>query len=264
MQYPYILLNKLTVFLLILTVAVFGLLVKLGLWQLARGDEKTTLQAQIQARQALLPLNFEQLLLNIDQENLTGSRLHVNATPASTDIWLLDNQIYQGQVGYLAFQLLQIEAGKPWLLVELGFIAATAHRSELPQITPLSGELTIEGRLYQKQINPLSQALMAETMTKTDTRAETGTSIRFQNLNLPEMVQHLGHPLLPAVLQPDALPTLALPHPWQPFPLSAQKHWGYALQWFSMATVFAGLMLWQGIQYVKRHTAHAAPHPRSE
>ncbi|MGL6122307.1 MAG: SURF1 family protein, partial [Shewanella sp.] len=34
MQYPYALLNKLTVFLLILTVAVFTILVKLGLWQL--------------------------------------------------------------------------------------------------------------------------------------------------------------------------------------------------------------------------------------
>lgn len=254
MQYPYVLLNKLTVFLLVLTVAVFGILVKLGLWQLARAEEKTALLAQMETRQSLLPLSFEQLQLMVDEGSVIGYRLQVHATPASSHIWLLDNQIYQGQVGYLAFQPLQVAAEKPWLLVELGFVAAGTHRDELPQITPLSGQLKIAGRLYQKQINPLSQALMAET----------GASIRFQNLDIPAMAQMLGHPLLPAVLQPDELPTLALPHPWQPFPLSAQKHWGYALQWFSMAAVFAGLMLWQGIKYVTRHSAPARANLRNE
>lgn len=190
------------------------------------------------------PLSFAQLQHKITKEGVTGYRLQVQATPASSQIWLLDNQIYQGQVGYLAFQPLQVEVDQPWLLVELGFIAAGSHRDELPHITPLSGELNVEGKLYQKQINPLSQALMAEA----------GASIRFQNLNIPEMAQLVGQPLLAAVLQPDELPTLSLPHPWQPFPLSAQKHWGYALQWFSMAAVFAGLMLWQGIKYLQRHS----------
>ncbi len=253
-QYPYVLLNKLTLFLLVLTVAVFIILVKLGLWQLARGEEKTALLAQMEARQSLPALSFEQLQHKIDKEAVTGYRLQIHSTPASSQIWLLDNQIYQGQVGYLAFQPLQIEANQPWLLVELGFVAASSHRDELPHITALSGELNIEGRLYQKQINPLSQSLMAET----------GSSIRFQNLNMPEIAKALGHPLLDAVLQPDELTSLDLPHPWQPFPLSAQKHWGYALQWFSMATVFAGLMLWQGIKYMKRHNAQTITNSTSK
>ncbi|GIU01735.1 SURF1-like protein [Shewanella morhuae] len=223
--------------------AVFIILVKLGLWQLARGEEKTALLAQMEARQSLPALSFEQLQHKINKELLTGYRLQIHASPASSQIWLLDNQIYQGQVGYLAFQPLQVEVNQPWLLVELGFITASSHRDELPHIHPLSGELNIEGRLYQKHINPLSQSLMAET----------GASVRFQNLNMPEIAKMLGHPLLPAVLQPDELASIDLPHPWQPFPLSAQKHWGYALQWFSMAAVFAGLMLWQGIKYIKRY-----------
>jgi cytochrome oxidase assembly protein ShyY1 len=144
MQYPYVLLNKLTVFLLILTVAVFVVLVKLGLWQLARGEEKAILLAQMEARESLLPLSFEQLQLKLEKEGVTGYRLQVHATAASSQIWLLDNQIYQGQVGYLAFQPLQVAAGQPWLLVELGFVVAGSHRDELPHISPLSGELNIE------------------------------------------------------------------------------------------------------------------------
>ena len=123
------------------------MLVKLGLWQLARGEEKTMLLAQMEARQSLLPLSFEQLQLKSDKEGVTGYRLQVHAIPASSQVWLLDNQIYQGQVGYLAFQPLQVTAGQPWLLVELGFVAASSHRDEFPHIIPLSGELNIEGRI---------------------------------------------------------------------------------------------------------------------
>lgn len=133
MRYPYCLLNKLTVFLLILTVTVFVILVKLGLWQLHRGEEKALLLAQMESRQALAPLTFKQLLQKIHLEDVTGYRLSITASPANAQIWLLDNQVYQGQVGYLAFQALEVEPEKPWLLVELGFIAATSSRDELPK-----------------------------------------------------------------------------------------------------------------------------------
>ncbi|MGL5469977.1 MAG: SURF1 family protein [Shewanella sp.] len=273
MHYPYISLPKLiwlhrgALLLLILTVVLFVILVKLGLWQMDRAAEKNQQLADMEARQTAPVLSIEALLNKLDSGSMTGYRLQVQATPINQQIWLLDNQIYQGQVGYLAFQILQIRheensaltPDQPWLLLELGFIAAKSHRDELPEVTPITGDLVLIGRLYQKQINPLSHHLLAEPFT-----TPQGERIRFQNLNLPEMAKMLGHPILPVVLQPDALanllPTPALPHPWQPFPLSTQKHWGYALQWFAMATVFAGLMGWQGIKYVKksrsRHQLH--------
>lgn len=279
MRYPYVLLSKLVwlpryfwvrrgiLFLLILTVVVFVILVKLGLWQMDRAAEKNQQLAQIEARQTAPVLNIEQLLNKLDVDSVTGYRLAVQAKPANQQIWLLDNQTYQGQVGYLAFQILQILPAEnstisfeqPWLLLELGFIAAKSRRDQLPKVTPITGELALKGRLYQKQINPLSHHLLTELVS-----TEQGERIRFQNLNLPEMAKMLGHPILPVVLQPDALPNLsptqALPHPWQPFPLSAQKHWGYALQWFAMATVFAGLMGWQGISYAKKSSKHPQQH----
>jgi len=264
MHYPYISLPKLiwlhrgALLLLILTVVLFVILVKLGLWQMDRAVEKTELLAQMEQRQAAAVLSPEQLINELTKGSVTGYRLQVKAIPVNPHIWLLDNQVYQGQVGYLAFQLLQITLDnqtsngvEPWLLVELGFIAAKSHRDELPDVSPITGEQTLSGRLYQKQINPLSHHLLAESFT-----TEQGEQIRFQNLNLPEMTQMLGHPILPVILQPDALtqlqPAQTLPHPWQPFPLSAQKHWGYAFQWFAMATVFAGLMGWQGMKYLNK------------
>ncbi|MCH1929955.1 SURF1 family protein [Shewanella sp. A25] len=247
MQYPYVLLHKRMVLLLILTVTLFVILVKLGFWQLARGDEKSQLFEQMQAREAAPALTFSQALDKSQFEDLTAYRLRVKASPVSQQVWLLDNQVYQGQVGYLGYQVMQLDADQPYLIVELGFIAATHDRRQLPQIEPVNTEIELIGRLYQKQINPLSHKLMAES----------GDTVRFQNLNLTEMAATLGHPLLPAVLQPDSLPHLSLPHPWQPFPISAQKHWGYALQWFAMATVFAGLMGWQGVKLLTRNRREA-------
>lgn len=224
---------------------VFTILVKLGLWQLDRAEDKSQQLVQMEARQTLAPLNIQQMQQALTLGSVTGYSLHVEAMADNNTIWLLDNQVYQGQVGYLAFQLLRVEAAKTWIFVELGFIAAPLRRDELPKVNPLRGPYTLAGRVYQKHINPMSSALMLETGTV------ESSHIRFQNLNLTALAQTLGHPILPFVLQPNALAN-SLPQPWQPFPLSAQKHWGYAFQWFSMAAVFAGLMLWQGFKYLRR------------
>jgi len=223
---------------------VFSILVKLGLWQLERAEFKSSWDETLSERQHQAAMNFDSLLqvitehtsaANSEQHTLTGYRIAVSASPVSKQILLLDNQIYQGQVGYLAYQVFQVNASSPNLLVELGFVPAAKDRRVLPNISAISaGRYKLIGRIYQKQANPLSDHLMAET----------GNPIRFQNLALDELSQLLGYSLLPVVLQPDNVPDLSLPQPWQPIPLSAQKHQGYALQWFTMAAVFLGLMAW--------------------
>ncbi|QYJ82576.1 SURF1 family protein [Shewanella aegiceratis] len=229
-----------TIFLVLVTLLVFTILVKLGLWQLDRAAEKQVLQQALTLKQAAAPLDYQGLLVLAERESLTGYRLAVKATPVDAPIILLDNQVYEGHVGYLAYQVMRVEAeveagaeaDAPLLLVELGFIDSGLDRQKLPQLTKLSQEVTLSGRVYQRASNPLSQHLLAET----------GSPMRIQNLNLPELSQTLKLPLAPAILQPEAIPGSALPHPWQPLPMSAQKHQGYALQWFSMATAFLMIM----------------------
>ncbi|MCG9755177.1 SURF1 family protein [Shewanella insulae] len=227
-----------TIFLVLVTLLVFTILVKLGLWQLDRAAEKQALQQALTHKQAAAPLDYQGLLALGERESLTGYRLAVKATPVNTPIILLDNQVYEGRVGYLAYQVMRVEtevkAEAPLLLVELGFIDSGLDRQKLPHLSRLNQEVALSGRVYQRASNPLSQHLLAEA----------GSPMRIQNLNLPELSQTLKLPLAPAILQPEAIPGSALPHPWQPLPMSAQKHQGYALQWFSMATVFLMLMIY--------------------
>jgi cytochrome oxidase assembly protein ShyY1 len=235
------------VLLVLITVSVFWVLVKLGFWQLARAEYKHQWQATLAERQQQAPLDYQQLLTLIKPNKpaditpetalLTGYRLSVKATPLQQPLLLLDNQVYQGQVGYLAYQIFEVTAENPWILVELGFIPAGNDRQELPALAAISaGQYELTGRVYQKLANPLSDELHPEI--------HADKPIRFQNINIPALALLLKHDIATAVLQPDNVPQHSLPQPWVPIPLSAQKHQGYALQWFTMAAVFLGLMGW--------------------
>ncbi len=223
-----------TIFIVLVTLLVFAILVKLGLWQLERATEKQALEQTLELRQAEAPLTYSQLLALGKTESLTGYRLAVTASPVDAPIILLDNQVYEGRVGYLAYQVMRVQENGPRLLVELGFIAGGPDRRQLPHLDRLTAPIFLEGRVYQKSTNPLSEQLLAET----------GNPMRIQNLNLPELAQRLQFALAPAILQPQMIPGSDLPHPWQPIPLSAQKHQGYAIQWFSMAGAFLLLMIY--------------------
>ncbi|WP_299802836.1 SURF1 family protein [uncultured Shewanella sp.] len=228
---PRLKVNLAWLFIVLVTVIVFSILVKLGFWQLERAQYKSQWQQQLSERQAASVLNYSQILNFPKEEALTGFKLKTPATPVSNNIFLLDNQVYEGRVGYLALQVVQVSEQEPWLLVELGFIPAGLNRSQLPNVKPISQPIVLEGRVYQKQINPMSSELMAENAWPK----------RIQNLNIPQLAQLIDKPLASVVLQPSNLDN-PYPHPWQPIPLSSQKHQGYAVQWFSMAAVFAFLM----------------------
>lgn len=245
--------NRSWLLMVVFTVSLFVLMVKLGFWQLSRATEKTNWQQELQLRQEMKALTFDEILSFKEDFLITGFRSTLslstdNAEKSNHQIILMDNQILEGAVGYLAYQAVEVEANKPWILIELGFVKAPLRREELPKVVGLQGEQLLAGRLYQKEVNTLSSELMAEE----------GWPKRIQNLNMSELSELLKQPLLPMVFQPKSINQQIegydnLPHPWKPIPLSAQKHQGYAMQWFSMAFVLALIMAVIGIKQWKKN-----------
>ncbi len=214
-----------------LTVAVFSLLVKLGLWQLDRGIEKQALEQSILARADLPYQDINIMLDNNDwrEESVIGVKVKTQVTPESLPVILLDNQTYDSKVGYLAYQIVSVNKGQNiFALMELGFVEGSRTRSELPAVQALEEPTLVTGRLYRKSMNPLSSELMAEV----------GDMIRVQNLNISQLNELINVELMPAVLQPDNLAPWPYEFPWNPLPLTSAKHFGYAFQWFAMAGVF--------------------------
>ncbi|EGQ7947675.1 SURF1 family protein [Vibrio parahaemolyticus] len=214
-----------------LTVVVFSLLVKLGFWQLERGQEKQALEQAILARADAPYQSLTSVLDNNDwrEESVIGVKVQAEAKPEPLPVVLLDNQTFQGKVGYLAYQVVSVGQDPITLaLLELGFVEGQRTRSSLPDVNSLTMPTNVTGRLYRKSTNPLSSELMPEM----------GDVIRVQNLNISELSKLLNIELMPAVLQPDNLGKWSYPFPWNPLPLTSTKHFGYSVQWFVMAGAF--------------------------
>ncbi len=81
------------------------------------------------------------------------------------------------------------------ILIDLGFVAASNDRKELPELGDIVLPTTMSGRLYTRSINPLSQTLGLEEMIPK----------RIQNLNIDELSQYAKQEVLPFVFQPQNL-----------------------------------------------------------
>lgn len=215
----------------------------LGFWQLDRAAQKTARADAIdsQARLAALPQNE---LLNAPT-NL--SNVHRNAILRGT--WLpehtvfLDNRQMDDKVGYFVLTplLLEVPVGQkaPAIVIQRGWVARNfLDRQALPELDSPKGIVTVSGR-----IAPAPSKLFELGTTQ-------GGKIR-QNLDLPAFSLETGLALLPlTLLQTDPpLPgtiqgKVALLRHWPQAKLGLDKHYGYAVQWFSLAALIAALFIW--------------------
>ncbi|MCG9677667.1 SURF1 family protein [Vibrio sp. Isolate24] len=224
---------------LLLTVVAFSILVNLGLWQLSRADEKRQMEQFLAERERASAIELEQLNTT-DNVYLTGTLVRVELRPIKGKYLLLDNQTYQGEVGYLAYQLMAF-GNNNTVLLERGFIPSYGQREILPNVEWITTPFTGKARVYQRSLNPLSDGLYLEP----------GVPHRIQNLNISELELYWEIPIEPYLLQPR-MTGWPYSQPWKPVPLSSAKHTGYAVQWFSMAGVLIILSVWLLIRVLKR------------
>jgi surfeit locus 1 family protein len=208
---------------LITVLAIFSL-VKLGLWQLQRADEKQALFddfERAQQQQQWLPITSANQL----PERYQG--VSVRGQFPSQQYLLLDNQIQDGQVGYHVIGLLQTDFQNTLIPVNLGWISLGASREQLPTVTLPEGPITVTGWFYQPTESPFTRA---------DQLIELGP--------WPMRIQHLNAGLLSAALELSIAPYVVLlsetenygfPRQWQPNLMPPEKHRAYAVTWFSLA-----------------------------
>lgn len=212
---------------ILFTVAVLVTLVKLGLWQMSRAQEKKTLHSALKYRSEQMYYSLASLPTDPRWYSLTlrGEFDHSKAV-------LLDNQTYRGQVGYHVLYPFAAEQG--WVLVNLGWIAAPAYREQIPVLPEHHGELKISG-----VIAPPSALL--------ELKAEplgADWPLRVQNLHLEQLGSVMERPLKPWILQIDPDNPVALQQTWTPVVIGPQKHYAYAAQWFLLAVAVSGLAAW--------------------
>ncbi|HZP12086.1 MAG TPA: SURF1 family protein [Nevskiaceae bacterium] len=201
-----------------------ALLVGLGSWQVRRAHEKEALQAA-----------YEQATKR-DPENLSAKTVATDLPVAvrargfflPNKQLLLDNQSHDGQPGYHVWTPMRLLTGGT-VIVDRGWIARSTS-GELPEVAPpRSGMWAIRGlwRSLPKPGMRLAGAPIAK-LTKFPAAVEYPTAEDLRTL--------LGEPVAAGVLELDAGEDGGFVREWNPvatFPPS--RHYGYAVQWFSLA-----------------------------
>ncbi|OMO23372.1 cytochrome oxidase biogenesis protein [Vibrio splendidus] len=244
----------------VLTVVSVSILIKLGMWQLDRGNDKLRYEHQLTERERQSSLSLDMVISewqdsrlpaqeSLNPQALNGLKVDVEIVNKSGLILLLDNQINQGKVGYVIYMLGEVRfkdenkslVAEKQLLIDLGFVAASRDRRELPQLGSITLPTKMSGRVYTRSVNPLSHALALEnTIPK-----------RIQNLNITALSEYTGQDVLPFIFQPQSLESWPYELLWRPTAMKSEKHFGYSFQWFVMATVLLFLMILVGYRYLK-------------
>lgn len=219
---------------LLATLAGVAVTVSMGRWQLSRAEHKQALQRVMDERAGLPPLPQAQLARTGD-----AAQAQLQRRVVLTGRWLarhtvfLDNRQMDGRPGFFVVTPLELAPGEA-VLVQRGWVPRDAReRTRLPAVPTPDGVVSVAGRIS----GPPSRLF--------DFGGVEAGAIR-QNLDPAAFARETGLKLRPLSVQQLAAPVPddGLQRRWPAPALDVGKHHGYALQWFAMAAVMAGLYVW--------------------
>ncbi len=197
----------------------------LGLWQLSRAAEKQALAAEYLRQAGALPMRVEGLVPG-DPSIPAFSRLRLQGRFDGERYYLIDNQVRDGQVGYWVVHWFVTEDGGAWLL-NRGFVAADPKREQWPSVDTPQDPVEVVATVWPN--TGLVPLLQPEPVTATWPK-------RRQRMNAAAMAaEHAQGQALELRLEAGQ------PGVFAPAPLTianaADRHRGYAVQWFGLAAV---------------------------
>lgn len=228
--------------------AVLGVLLTAaaGNWQLNRANEKERLQADYDRGATAAPVLLSAEAMSA--ERLRLRRVVVKGEYLPSAMVLLDNKVYRKKVGYQVIMPLRIRGSSKHVLVNRGWVAAGLDRGRLPVIATPSGEV----RVYGVAVVPGRFLELAN--------ADTSGTV-WQNLTIERFRQRWNLDLQPVVIEQvnaeqgdgeqaddvgNGAPALSgdgLVRDWPRPDFGIAKHYGYAVQWFSLCALIIFLYL---------------------
>jgi len=214
----------------VVAIAVIVLFVSLGRWQLDRAAQKEALQASFADDSAYAAVSGELTVQPFQRLEASGQYLDDRQ-------FLIDNMIVDNRLGYFVITPFEFDRNEALLLVNRGWIARPADRSELPSID-VSNDYTkvlgMAGTLPRVGIRP-GDAFLPDTPWPKIALFPTPA----------ELTTELGRDVLPFVLLLNPEPDSELVRRWQPHVTGPMTHYGYAFQWFAMAATVLVILVWQ-------------------
>lgn len=212
-----------------------AILINLGGWQLDRAEEKRQLVSSIEQQQSRPAVVLSELSGQRFNKILPYRQVILTGKFDADHYWLVDNKIHQGKVGYEVIAPFLSKEGMV-VLVNRGWVQAPLHREVLPEVKFPKSEIEIQGRFVPATLNRMVRNIESR-------ESEGQWPIRIQQLSVSVAAQKLAEemaiktPIPEDILQLSPSDSSALVMVWRDINVSADKHFGYAVQWFSMAGV---------------------------
>lgn len=221
--------------------AAVALTASLGQWQLKRAAQKDALQASVQAKALMPPLQAAQLQGQADIHRLAD----VTGRWKPETTVFLENRPMSGRAGFIVLTALDLGDGRS-VMVQRGWQPRDIRDRTITQPVPTDGDRLV--RVHARAAPPPTRLMDFEGGVQGRVR---------QNVDVPSYAAEFGLPgLLPISLQ-QLKPAMAcasgdcsehledgLLREWALVGSSADKNRGYAVQWFSLSVLVAGLYLW--------------------
>jgi len=202
------------------------LFISLGFWQIERAESKALKMKAFNEMQKSPPIALNDL-------SAAWSRIFVEGFYDSSRQILIDNQINDGQVGYKIYTPFYFDDKA--IFVDRGWIPRGKTRSELPNIDFQSDRLRIVGSL----LKPEKEVLAGDDIFTKNWPIVSQTKL--PNIIETKFNKDFSDSVI--VLEPGSN-FLKEYIPLQPFVISPTKHYGYALQWFTMSIVLFSMFIY--------------------
>lgn len=157
----------------------------------------------------------------------------------------IENAILRSRLGYYVITPFEYSAADPLLLVNRGWIQKNAQQSTLPDIGIENLASSIQGKaghLPRVAIRP-GEAFASHSLWPRIAVWPTAD----------EIAAEIGRDVLPYVLLLDPEQNHGYLRHWQPPQSGPSMHYGYAFQWFAMATTVFAIVVWNRRKRVKKH-----------
>lgn len=204
------------------------LLISLGIalaqWQTHRAEEKETLAAQMAERQHLpaLALNAQ----TPPGQLLAFRKLQISGQFIREWPLYLDNRPLQGKAGLYVLMPFKLANSSKYVLIARGWHPRDARdRMHVPDIPVPGGQVMLEG-ILRDRLERVMQLGQAEAV-------KPGSLL--QNIDVEALAKQTRWDFYPFVLEQTSLENDGLAREWPMPSAGADKHRGYAFQWYALA-----------------------------
>ena len=218
--------KRLTFFFVFFSISFFIL----GVWQIERGQAKSKILSAYEKA-------GDQLPNKLSSGAFKWQRVVTKGYFDANNQVLLDNVINKGVAGYKVLTPLISEDTKKLLLVDRGWLPLGNDRGKLPKLDISKDEVKIFGTLESPELGfVLSENLITDSSPKVS-----------QTKNIEVLQTAFKQELFPFILvaEPtlkDSLEYIKI----TPTNMTPAKHYGYAIQWFTMFLAICFMYLWIG------------------